>query len=706
MNTLTLYLMHAPAERLHEVLEFWGLCGLAEHSRPFSDGLLREMLHRWTIGTVLERLDPRQRAILWKLLDQRQHALLADVLADTLGLSEPQLAESLADLVRGAVVLVEEPAAAVSRRFAFGQGAPPMQRMIHIPIETVQAFRAERLVLQSPDAAGVTLAGLLDRLPAVEIQPLATRWGIPHATTYSRRELASELDDLLRDESAVERRVREGLADGIDLFDWIRTQGGVGSARAARMAFSPSAVRREIDRLSDYLLVQIGYRSGERVLIIPEGIGAGGRRPRPEPPTLQEVSPPQRVLDHGPLLAWDMLLVAAQVLRSPAEIRTTDGGLHKRSAERLTRVLHVPDDPAHGSRFSLLLTLALDLGLIEQHSNRLRHGPTLFDWGKRGLPALAHAVVQSWLATLARAEPTQYDAWLWGVDRPAMRRRLLDRLGAWCRPGQWYTLDSLIDRIRAVDPFIVRTRQDILRREGPSGLESVLSNWDVVDGRLIQSLLYAALVWLGVVAVGQADDGTTAIQVTPFGSRLLGPADAEELRERDGRPLVVQPNFEVLLLAPSAEAICKLGAFADLVRTDRVSSYTITRESVLAGVELGLIADEMIAFLQNGSQKPLPQNVAYSIADWARQHKPLRFSRALIVEVDDPAVLDDLARARGAASPIARRLGPQAAVLAEGVSLRSLAADLRRRGYSPRLPDEDAAPKPVSGRSPRQGAVR
>ena len=85
------------------------------------------------------------------------------------------------------------------------------------------------------------------------------------------------------------------------------------------------------------------------------------------------------------------------------------------------------------------------------------------------------------------------------------------------------------------------------------------------------------------------------------------------------RSLVVQPNFQALLMEPYMPALYWLARFATLEQVGRVSRFTLTREALQRGLESGLSIDEMIAFLKSTRSKALPQNISYTLRDWARQ---------------------------------------------------------------------------------------
>ena len=88
--------------------------------------------------------------------------------------------------------------------------------------------------------------------------------------------------------------------------------------------------------------------------------------------------------------------------------------------------------------------------------------------------------------------------------------------------------------------------------------------------------------------------------------------------------------------------------------------------------------------------------MSQSICDWARLIKHANIRRLTIIEVDDPAVLDELMASRKTRKFLERRISPTVAVAAlpdVGKSARDdawerLVKDLRNAGYVPHFSDE------------------
>jgi len=73
-----------------------------------------------------------------------------------------------------------------------------------------------------------------------------------------------------------------------------------------------------------------------------------------------------------------------------------------------------------------------------------------------------------------------------------------------------------------------------------------------------------------------------------------------------------------------------------------VTIYRLTRESVEGGLASGLTLERMVRYLEQESGEPLPQSVAYAMAEWVREYRRVRVRRALLLQPDDQGSLDEI----------------------------------------------------------------
>ncbi|MGA7912758.1 MAG: helicase-associated domain-containing protein, partial [Candidatus Dormiibacterota bacterium] len=107
---------------------------------------------------------------------------------------------------------------------------------------------------------------------------------------------------------------------------------------------------------------------------------------------------------------------------------------------------------------------------------------------------------------------------------------------------------------------------------------------------------------------------------------------------------VVQPNFEVIALAPVSEGLLlNLDRFAERIRLEHIAQYRLTKASVTRAIQAGLQAETIQQIVEQAIGGPIPQNVQYSLIEWERQARRIElWQDVTLLEVDDAALLDQL----------------------------------------------------------------
>lgn len=135
----------------------------------------------------------------------------------------------------------------------------------------------------------------------------------------------------------------------------------------------------------------------------------------------------------------------------------------------------------------------------------------------------------------------------------------------------------------------------------------------------LYQVLFRALVPWGGARVGVTPQHELTFELTSVGRYLLGLASDFELDAAPPEaraPVRVQPDFEILFVAPSAMLEARIGRFAERRGKGVGVLFRITKESILAAARLGLGADEVLATLTDSSAGPVPKNVVHEIKAW------------------------------------------------------------------------------------------
>ncbi len=149
------------------------------------------------------------------------------------------------------------------------------------------------------------------------------------------------------------------------------------------------------------------------------------------------------------------------------------------------------------------------------------------------------------------------------------------------------------------------------------------------------------LLPLGMVDLGMRGDRVAAVRLNLLGATVLGLSLPKE-SDAERKPLIVNPDFEVLLFAEKRDynLVYQLDKFCTRIKTDNIYHYRLTREAVSQAVVGGMTADEMLRTLSENARNRLPQNVEFSIRDWASSVRFVTVRRAFLVEADSPETID------------------------------------------------------------------
>lgn len=266
-------------------------------------------------------------------------------------------------------------------------------------------------------------------------------------------------------------------------------------------------------------------------------------------------------------------------------------------------------------------------------------------------------------------------------ERRRAARHLIVEVLVEIRDGQWRSTGDISEAIRRRDPeFItgaatsgatIRSAAAVevdeayrgIRRAGlpyPANRLSRRQHWDEVEGAYLREVLGGPLTRLGIVDTAAGVDGRlTAFRVAELGVAIIAGAARETDSSDVGRRVVVQPNFEVIVLDAlhNLRLVRQIETFALLRSIDRAAVLVLTREALVAGLQSGLTLADVEALLETESGRPLPQNIRYSLEEWRRGSERVRLYRgATILEAADTASLDrwlsEIARGGG----VARRL--------------------------------------------------
>lgn len=222
-------------------------------------------------------------------------------------------------------------------------------------------------------------------------------------------------------------------------------------------------------------------------------------------------------------------------------------------------------------------------------------------------------------------------------------RQILVRLLKRVEPGTWYDLMylpflarntylSTLDDLE-VDAYFAERSQSSqhVPMEDPQRMA-----WNLV--RWMRQRLYLC----GVIDLGyNASKRPVAIRLTHSGARLLGvPSNVSQPSGGVGS-IVVTPDFEVVLFptGDDAELVHELDRFCVREKLEEVLHFRITEASVRRALKEGMYMERIHETLQSASRTPVPQNVVFSIRDWAQRAGLMTLDRSWVLTCPDAETL-------------------------------------------------------------------
>jgi len=553
-----------------------------------------------------------------------------------------------------------------------------------------------------------TLAQCLTDVDAVRLEVIARRWGLeylPDRRIEAVAAMEAQMGDPQRVEeiwaslSPQERAALEFLHAVGGAVAWptfVRRWGmvrdmGPGRLRQERPWESPASVAESLwYRGLVYRTVVEGPTGLYEVALIPDSLRALLPlssillfRLTPSPPPTSPVPPTDALLD-------DLCTVLAYFQVHP--VRAAAGGKWPSSAEAdLARYLCDPDP----ERWAFLRHLIQCLGWLRvDRAGHLRPSPEpVTDWLQAPPARQRLTLARAWrkdptwddLRRVPTLRPEETGSWR---NDPLLAREAVLRHLAACSPGEWYRLADFVAAVKEADPDFQRPDgnydtwyiRDAVSGEYLRGFE----NWDRVEGALIRYIITGPLAGLGMVAVTDGEDA--CFSLTPTGAAFLGRADPPE--EPPPPPMSIRPDFVLEVPAGQRYERFQVSRVAEWLHIGDPSLYRLTPASLERARQQRIPPQRVVAFLEEATGEPVPPVLRRALERWAQRGPEARLESAILLRVQDEALLRELAAAPATRRYIREIVAPTVALVSPEDAPK-LAQALVERGILPDLPGED-----------------
>jgi hypothetical protein len=450
--------------------------------------------------------------------------------------------------------------------------------------------------------------------------------------------------------------------------------------------------RLSVDRLGSAIhgaigafLLFPGIRSDDLMPIIGLHPTIVSRLHRVRPKKPKAIKPDE--IYHGAPMMDDMTAVMVSLAVRPARVRASDGAIFAKTRKEIEESLvPFPDwfsraiDIAAEKRVETALFVLKNLELVEEigesGTDRSAHATNK---GVEWLTANAKIRLQAVLDHLRPKKARQSNEEIikdgfqdipreWGGYEESLSFQLAPRPIRIHGLAEWNMTAELANAFKALrgerfvglrdflawhsqeeNPLLQLPDDDTVRIEiGWSFYSVSVEQMETLWENSLLDLIFTRLIPLGGVRVGRCGDDLS-ISLTDAGRYLLGLAkDFDYGHQGDTDQVVlVQPNFDIVFIAPSPRAEASLASFAKRQGHGVGTLFKITKQSVMAAAAAGMSADNLLDTLKSISTKDVPANVTREITGWFAQCRRLTVTRAMLIHCPDAQTAAHVVSAAG-----------------------------------------------------------
>ncbi|OXM85876.1 helicase-associated domain-containing protein [Paenibacillus rigui] len=395
---------------------------------------------------------------------------------------------------------------------------------------------------------------------------------------------------------------------------------------------------------------------------------------------------------NGPGLAHDLFQALVFIAQNDVKW-TKNGTINKRQLQKLSELLTLPDPWLEGAgmkyayvdiyspKIAFLMELLTRLELLEGHSDGL----------------LLHPLnLERWLSLSEKEQnDTLYAIWKQAAFPGAVWLQHAVSLLERSEEGGWIRSTRILDWLS----------QQGLRHGGEGSRES-MSPFPLEDA---EALLQLERQWIyPLIAFGWMEKGTDSHGVPlyrwikhpikPAGPVGGGAGISSSEEGEDQERFYVQPDFELLVPPEVGFAVrWELSVLADLHKSDQVSLYKLSKESLQRAMEHGRRAEEVINFLERYSLYGVPENIKLTIAQWAKPFGKVGLAQVVLLRCLDEAAADAVRKLPGSGEWLLEPVG-QLAWIVKPDQVKKISEALTKAGWMPgKIAQLDGATGPSRG---------
>jgi hypothetical protein len=716
-------------DELVQLAQCWGLYEVPEGGWLENFELLSEQMQdRISARFAWESLSPNAREILhqmytFEVIDGVPHADLQKLA----NLTDAAFSTALQELEQRLMLAEERPGTKAKARMQ--ERGEKANSVLAIPkdFRNLLALIHHEIYSSTKDRSQMQLVEVLRTYDMSEIQEMAQLYDLHsyYYSMYNGSELAKILAGKLVQPSTVEYAWTRLHPETQKLCRWLCQQEGSAELALARtkLGMSDAVLSKSLRQLEDYGLVFDTFSGQKRKIFVGRGthkvlqklieefdqLISSGKLTATAMVVLE--NEPPMVRESQSLALYDLAIIIGATYQQIIE-PTQAGYVPKRIANKISPLLHTSRIDAYGAGdvyVDILFRAARQLGLLNLLENagqkpRFIPGEELSAWATLDPAKQVQKLLELWWnpsnyfwndVAGANFRPSNAG---FSIEMRTARKVLTQYILDHCEPGRWFNLKAFLETIKKTNHLLLhpKPRYTFFETSTAQTRRAILAQWDQTDGEIITGLIASSLYEFGLVSLGYEQAFSKEAPVNPMAFKLSDlatkvfqlqktPAANPVPSTETKRSLIVQPNFELLLLQPDYAALYQLLPFAKVTQVEMVSRLTLTQESIRRGVEAGWSVERIQQTLQNLNQKELPQNVLYTLQDWGRLYKDVTVSQILLLEVSNETIADEICASAKFRSLDLRRLGPRAIAAGSQNSLQILRSTLEKEGVIVRI---------------------
>lgn len=209
-----------------------------------------------------------------------------------------------------------------------------------------------------------------------------------------------------------------------------------------------------------------------------------------------------------------------------------------------------------------------------------------------------------------------------------------------------------------------------------SSLEDLITDANV----LIRDLFLA-----GFLEGHLRKDGFKAFRVNEPGKAFLtGKEISFNFKEEDAK-FIIQPNNEIIApIRMDFAKLIKLAQFTSLKQIDRAAIFSLSRTTLIKGLDLGLSVNEILEFVSKHSKKEIPQPVLYLLEDVRKKEGEIEIIPASgFLKIRDDHVGEGIRSNRSLKDKFGQEASAGIIPILPGIDLEQLEKELKTAGYLP-----------------------